>query len=101
MIQAKLNNLIRHDLIAHLVINSIVLTLLLAFIDEGRNDFSWIYDIGSWAALIVYFGIILSLQLLIFKVILRKYENVGKVVSYIAIITSIVLMIYLGTGYNG
>ena len=96
IVHPRLNYLIRQDLITILMFDSIALTLLIAFIDEERYDLSWIYDMGSWGAFVVYSGIFLAIQLLIFKVILGKFEVVGKAFSYFVIISSITLMIYFG-----
>ena len=62
------NYLIGQNLVTNLMFDSIALTLQIAFIDEGRYEFSWIYDVGSWGAFVVYLGIFLAIQLLIFKV---------------------------------
>jgi len=96
MLQTNLSVIFRKDLILHLAINSFVLTLLLAFIDEGAYNFNWMNDTGSWGALFVYFGIIYLIQLLVFKLALRNFEKLGKIVSYVAVVSAIVIMISLG-----
>ena len=80
--------------------DSMALTLLITFIDEVRYDFRWIYDVGSRGAFVIYSGIFLAIQILVFKVILGKFEVVGKVFSYFVIISSITLMVCFGITSN-
>jgi len=44
---------------------AVVLTLFLAYIDEGNYDFSWTADPGSWIAVFMYITVFLVLQLAI------------------------------------
>ena len=92
----KLNILFRLDLILYLAVSSLGLTLFLAFVDEGNYNFNWAYDVGSWGAILVYFGLIYLIHLLVFKLALGKFEKIGKAISLISTVTVITIMIYLG-----
>ena len=96
MLQIHLNNIHKKDLIVHLAFNSVVLTFLLAFIDEGAYNFSWMKDTSSWGAILIYFSMIYLTQLFLFKLALGKFEKLGKITSYSFILGAITLMLSLG-----
>ena len=49
---ANTNKLIQLSVYQLLAISSLSMILLLAFIDEGNYNFSWVYDAGTWGALV-------------------------------------------------
>jgi len=79
-----------------LIASSVLITMLLAFIDEGNYNFQWVYDFGSWIAFFMYSIVFFFFQFLVFKVLLKKYQKAGKVLLSILIGTIIALMFMLG-----
>lgn len=79
-----------------LLASSISITLYLAFIDEGNYSFEWIYDGGSWVALLLYTLVIYGTQFLLFGLILKRIPIVGKILSIVVVLAAITSMIYLG-----
>jgi hypothetical protein len=61
-------------------INALVITLFLFFIDEGYYSFSWMKDPGAWIVFLVYALVIYAAQLLIYKLVLRRYSSSLKIV---------------------
>ncbi len=61
-------------------INALLITLFLFFIDEGYYSFSWMKDPGAWIVFLVYALVIYAAQLLIYKLILRRYHSPFKIV---------------------
>jgi len=76
--------------------SSLLITMLLAFIDEGNYNFQWIYDFGSWIAFFMYSTVFFFFQFLVFQVLLKKYQKAGKVFLSILIGTAIGLIVMLG-----
>ncbi len=50
---------------------SIILTLFLAFIDEGYYSFEWMADPGSWIAVIIYASLFFALQYFVLLLFLK------------------------------
>lgn len=50
-----------------MLLNSLLITLFLAFIDEGNYNFNWIYDLGSWVAIVIYVVVFFAVQFICFK----------------------------------
>ncbi|PKL77813.1 MAG: hypothetical protein CVV25_13580 [Ignavibacteriae bacterium HGW-Ignavibacteriae-4] len=53
-----------------MVISSIIVTLVLLYIDEGYYNFNWMTNIGNWIVGAIYAGIITLIQIAIYKFIL-------------------------------
>ncbi len=100
MTQVNSNPLAQMDATKLLVLSSVFITLFIAFIDEGNYNFNWVYDLGSWVALLIYTSVIFFIQFLVFKIFLKKYQMIGKIISGVLIVTIIVLMITFGVSYN-
>lgn len=71
--------------ISHLVVSSVAIILFLAFIDEGYYNFNWVYDPGSWVAVLIFSTIVLLFQVILFRILLRKDPFIGKLFSYLTI----------------
>jgi len=83
-----------------LIVSSLLITLLLSFIEEGNYNFQWIYDFGSWIAFFLYSIVFFFFQFLVFHIVLKKYQNAGKILLSILIGTSIGLLFMLGIIFN-
>ena len=62
MSQTNRKDLITNRAIWLMLFMSIVITLLLAYIDEGYYNFQWAGDPGSWVAVGFYVGLFFSIQ---------------------------------------
>lgn len=80
----------------YLLINSLVITCFLGFIDEGYYHFAWMLDIVAIMALSLYGLAIYTIQFLLFKLLLGKYPNIGKVFAIISSLDLVIWMVYLG-----
>ena len=80
--------------------SALMITLLLAFIDEGNYNFNWVNDAGSWVALVIYVLVIFSILYLIFGVGLKKFQGPSNLILTILIGVIIGAMITLGVVFN-
>jgi len=71
------------------LINTLFITNILFFIDEGYNDFRWMSNVGNWIIFIVYVLIIFGIQTLLSQVILRRFISQNKRIISILIGTII------------
>lgn len=53
-----------------MVISSIIVTMVLLYVDEGYYNFNWMANIGNWIVGTFYAGVIFLIQLAIYKFIL-------------------------------
>ncbi|MFA7326850.1 MAG: hypothetical protein WC121_09315 [Candidatus Kapaibacterium sp.] len=53
-----------------MVISSIIVTMVLLYVDEGYYNFNWMANIGNWIVGTFYAGVIFLIQLAIYKLIL-------------------------------
>ncbi|PCJ01447.1 MAG: hypothetical protein COB15_00560 [Flavobacteriales bacterium] len=72
-----------------LPLSSILITLFFCFIDEGYYNFNWMTDIGNWITFFIYAILIFLFQLLLYKVVLKKYQ--GKYKAVLSIVLGITL----------
>lgn len=57
------------------LLNAIVITLFLFYIDEGYYNFNWMKEKGAWLIFSIYVMLIASLQLFLYNQIQRiSYE---------------------------
>jgi len=96
MVSTETNTPTKDNNLSLLIASSVLITMLLAFIDEGNYNFQWVYDFGSWIAFFMYSIVFFFFQFLIFKVILKNYQKAGKALLSILVGTIIGLMFMLG-----
>jgi len=61
------------------VLNAMVITLFLFYIDEGFYDFRWMLNIGNWIVFLVYVAAIYGIQLIL---ILPIYRFAPKIILF-------------------
>ncbi len=79
-----------------IVATALILTLFLAFIDEGNYNFAWINDLGSWIAMLIYTSFFFLILFLIVKVILGRFQTVGNLFLSAIFLVTLGMMIYTG-----
>ncbi|XOV93095.1 MAG: hypothetical protein ACFHWX_23215 [Bacteroidota bacterium] len=67
----------------YLILNTVIITSFLGFIDEGFYNFNWIFDVVAIVALTLYGLAIYTIQFLLFKMLLGNYPVIGKSFSII------------------
>tara|TARA_B100000780_G_C20916527_1_gene365019 strand:+ start:376 stop:663 length:288 start_codon:yes stop_codon:yes gene_type:complete len=80
----------RMDIIVFLVI-SICISSLGLCCDEGANSFDWIREPAGWFALAIFTTTILSGQLIVSRILLKKYDNILKVIF--SVIAGLILIL--------
>ncbi len=58
-----------------MVISSIIVTLVLLYVDEGYYNFNWMANIGNWIVGAFYAGIITLIQIAIYKLVLFPLQG--------------------------
>jgi hypothetical protein len=58
---------------------TLIMTMLMGFVDEGYYDFSWMSNIGNWVALSIYFLLIFGVIYLLHHFISKKMEELVSV----------------------
>lgn len=61
-----------------MIISSIIVTLILLFVDEGYYNFSWMLNIGNWIVGTAYVAIITLIQVAIYKLILFPLSGTSR-----------------------
>ena len=94
----------KRSTISHLAVlfaTSVLITLLLFYIDEGYYNFNWMTHIGNWFPFIIYVSVIFSGQLLFSILILKNYHGFGKtLLSVIGGTTIGILLLVFGIFTN-
>ncbi len=83
------------NVIAPLLATSIVVFILF-FVDEGYYDLRWMKDPGNWFVFLIYFVIILPVQLLISEWLLKRVAAKKKTLLMILVsapLTTVFLMV--------
>lgn len=68
----------RTNSILILAFSSILITFFLFYIDEGYYNLDWMKKIGNWIIFVPYALVFFLSQLFLLKVVLKKYNGVGK-----------------------
>lgn len=69
------------------LLNALMITLFLFYIDEGFYDFRWMLNFGNWIVFLVYVAAIYGVQLLLTLPLFRFSPQ------FILIVTRIILII--------
>ena len=75
------------------LISSICISCLGLYSDEGANSFDWIIEASGWFALATFTTIILSGQLIVSRILLKKYDNILKVIF--SVIAGPILIVFI------
>ncbi|MDX2196546.1 MAG: hypothetical protein NW207_09020 [Cytophagales bacterium] len=74
------------------IINTLLVTLFLFYIDEGYYNFKWMKNPLTWIGYFIYCLAIFSGQLLASDLLLKKYSGLAKILA------SIIIGTFLGIG---
>ena len=66
-------------------IASLIFTFGLAYVDEGRNNFDWMKDPGSWLSVLAYGSLVFLILYFSHKVLLSWYKGNAKLVLSIGL----------------
>lgn len=58
-----------------LLINAVIITCYLFYLDEGNFNFKWMLNLGSWVVFIPYAAVFFCGQFIVSKVVLRKKKG--------------------------
>lgn len=85
---------------APMIISAIVVTFALLYIDEGYYNFDWMANIGNWIVGVVYAGIISTIQIAIYKLVLFPLKgNLRTGLSIgIGIFTAMIILFFIMYG---
>ncbi len=78
-----------------LLASTVVLTLLLFYIDEGYYNFKWMLQLSNWVAFIIYVAPIFSIQLVVLKLLGNKfsYQTASIFSAIIGAVIGLILVI--------
>jgi len=77
MKQAAISTKRKDNNLIILFISAICITLFLFFIDEGYYNFKWMASGMNWLIFVIYATVIFLVELLLFKLFPRKYQDSG------------------------
>jgi hypothetical protein len=77
----------KNDNIYSPLVSTILIVLLLFFIDEGYYSFQWMFDWANWIAFVLYLIIIFPSQWLISRFLLSSLHGIKK--TWVLIFTGI------------
>jgi len=74
------------------LLNALVVTLFLFYIDEGFYDFRWMLNVGNWLVFLVYVAVIYGMELLL---ILPFFRFAPKFMLTVTKFVLIILFVFL------
>ena len=61
-----------------LLINAVIITCYLFYLDEGNFNFKWMLNIGSWIVFIPYAAVFFFSQFIVSKFVFRKQKGMAN-----------------------
>lgn len=83
-----------------LLASSVIITLFLFYIDEGYYNFKWMFQLSNWLAFVIYIIPVFGFQLLVLKLIGKRFSYQTSTVLSVIIGTTIGLILVISFLYK-
>jgi hypothetical protein len=77
-------------------VSSLLIVLILSYVDEGYYDFRWMRDPGSWVAFGLLITIFFAMTALIYNFVLGSLKGSLKTVIMLGVITPGIILLIFG-----